>query len=371
MKSESAFLTCTMALVFLFCRPLLHAEISIDVWKALINQNVAIEKNDGSEVAGSLSKVTDKAIVVIKENGRVVSVSLAEVQNLQVIVAPDTSAEEVSINAWGALVNLIVTIEKNDGSEVTGRLASAADKVAVIVRKSGQTVSVPTEDVQSILVSATASRKTAQQDSGAANMLGPSAGAGASMEFMFHPGLKRTDSSGNTIDIAYGSFPVDIKAFLDMTYLQISVGYMSVSGGNTTTKVNGSISGGSFGESYSWLTSAAYLKYPVVLGAVSLFPLVGFQYRLNLAFTDSSGNDLRSGLTNQQRADLNEVWLGGGLVADFSIGSFFIRPEALVGFKLHSTTDDNIVSAYRALGSTDISLTYLTFGINVLVGFRL
>jgi small nuclear ribonucleoprotein (snRNP)-like protein len=83
-----------IGLFCIFVVSALHAEVSDDVWKALINQNVIIEKNDGSEVAGKLASVADQVVVVIKADGKVVSVTKKDVNNVRVSTASETTAGE-------------------------------------------------------------------------------------------------------------------------------------------------------------------------------------------------------------------------------------------------------------------------------------
>jgi small nuclear ribonucleoprotein (snRNP)-like protein len=81
-----------IGLLCVFVVSALYAEVSDDVWKALINQKVIIEKNDGSEVAGKLTSVADLVVVVIKADGNVVSVTKKDVSSVRVNTASETTA---------------------------------------------------------------------------------------------------------------------------------------------------------------------------------------------------------------------------------------------------------------------------------------
>ena len=80
-----------IGLLCVFVVSALYAEVSDDVWKALISQNVIIEKNDGSEVAGKLTSVADLVVVVIKADGHVVSVTKKDVSSVRVNTASETT----------------------------------------------------------------------------------------------------------------------------------------------------------------------------------------------------------------------------------------------------------------------------------------
>jgi small nuclear ribonucleoprotein (snRNP)-like protein len=356
----------------------LHAEISNDVWKALVDKSVTLERSDGSEVPGKLDSVTDKAVVVVKPGGK--SVSVAKVDILNVRISMESLASEVSNDVWGALLHQNLVLEKSDGSQVTGQLESVADDTVTIANAKGRYVSVSKGDVQDILLAVAAvpsamavstPEKTAPNAHSPWDWLAVSAGAGFSAEFLTHPYLKY-GYSGSSYETTYRYWPTwDFKAFVDLTYIQVSVGYMYIDTiGSVTSKVNGSTSEGKAGYSYSYVTLAAYLKYPFSVGPVKLFPLLGIDYRLNLRYTDDDHNDLKSALTSQQQADLNEIWIEAGAGIDVSIGRFFLRPEVLVGLKPLSKTDNDLLTALRAGGGTDVSLLFSTVRVCVLAGYK-
>jgi len=370
---KNRFVELAIGLLMLAGLSALHAQVSNGVWEALAGQRVTLEKSDGSEVAGELTGMTDKAVVVLKPGGRAVSVSKEDIQSVQL------STGAVSDEVWRALMRQTLVLEKSDGSEVTGRLDSVADNALVIVKANGMTVSVLKDDVQNVLFIAafvppatatSAPKRTAQNVPPALDEFAVSAGVGGSTELLFNPIYQWKDPSqpwSSQRGELYLSLPVDIKGFIDLTYLQVSAGYMFVAGG---TKFSRDTGRAGFGERFTYATLAAYLKYPFGTGAVRFFPLLGVQYRLNLTLTDSAGNDLKSALTSQQRADLDELWIEAGAGMDLSYGGFFIRPEVLVGVKPLSATDRDFLTAAEASGYTDTSLWFLTAGINVLVGYR-
>jgi len=164
--------------------------------------------------------------------------------------------------------------------------------------------------------------------------------------------------------------PIDIKAFVDLTYLQISAGYMMVNGATLTMIAGSSKDTEDLKGSLTYVSLAAYLKYPFHVGPVTVFPLLGVEYKLNLTDKDDSGNDVKSALTSQQQADLNELWIEGGVGMDLTLGSFYIRPEVLIGFKPLSTTDKDVIDAAQSSGWTSVSFNYLTVNLQVLVGYR-
>ena len=354
----------------------LHAEISDDVWKALVDKSVTLEKSDGSEVPGKVDSVTDKAVVIVKPGGKSVSVAKVDLLNVRISMASLTN--EASNDVWGALLHQNLVLEKSDGSQVTGQLESVADETVMIANAEGKDVSVPKGDVQDILLAVAAVpsareiptlKKTAPRGHAPWDWFAVSAGAGVSAEFLTHPYLKY-GYSGSSYETTYRYWPTwDFKAFVDLTYIQISVGYMFIDTiGSVTSTVNGATSEGAAGYAYSYVTLAAYLKYPFSVGPVKLFPLLGIDYRQNLTYTDGK-NDLKSALSSQQQADLNEIWIEAGAGIDVSMGRFFLRPEVLIGLKPLSKTDNDLLTALKA-GGADVSMLFSTVRGCVLAGYK-
>ena len=85
-----------LSLFFVFVAFSLHAEVSDDVWKALINHNVTIQKSDATEVTGWLTSVAEQVVVVIETDGNVVSVDKEDVQSVRVNAGSETSAGETN-----------------------------------------------------------------------------------------------------------------------------------------------------------------------------------------------------------------------------------------------------------------------------------
>jgi len=176
-------------------------------------------------------------------------------------------------------------------------------------------------------------------------------------------------ASGGATDRVSSSVSLASKLFFDITYAEIDIGYMIDHG--STPGVAATITAPSFNGEATYFTIAGFAKYPIDLGGVLIFPLLGAQLNLNLTLTDASGNDLKAGFTPAQQADLNELWLMGGVGADVILGRFFLRPEVLVGFKPLSSADSSSLSALQNLGLSSVSLTYLSVSVQLLVGARL
>jgi hypothetical protein len=197
-----------------------------------------------------------------------------------------------------------------------------------------------------------------------------SLGAGAALDLTTWGDLKG-NVSGFSAEVKEEMKPIDIKAFVDFTYLQVSAGYIMVNGATGTIGIGSALSTMDLKGILTYVSFAGYLKYPFHVGAVTVFPLLGVEYKLNLTSKDGSGNDVKSTMTSQQQADLNELWIEGGAGMDFTLGPFYIRPEVLIGFKPLSTTDNDTISAAESSGWTSVSFNYFTVNLNILVGYKL
>ncbi len=166
--------------------------------------------------------------------------------------------------------------------------------------------------------------------------------------------------------------PMTFYGFLDATYLEASIGYMLVDGYSVKNEVTGFPTATSdFKENLRWISFAALFKYPFHFGSVSLFPLAGFEYDMNISYTDSSGNDLKSSLTADQKAQFDQLWIKAGLGADFVFGSFYIRPKLLAGYKLLAKIENDTVAADKSGGETNVSIVPLVFSVGISAGYRL
>ena len=63
-----------------------------------------------------------------------------------------------------------------------------------------------------------------------------------------------------------------------------------------TEKVDsgGTVAVSDFNYNFSYVSTELLGKYPFKLGIVTLFPLLGAEYDLNLSYVNTNGNDLRA-----------------------------------------------------------------------------
>lgn len=178
-----------------------------------------------------------------------------------------------------------------------------------------------------------------------------------------------------TLENSLTAWPIDFKGSFDATYVRADVGYRFVSGRHEDIKgavllIPLSSSSEEISEFWSYLSLAAYAKLPFTSGALTTSPLLGVEYDVSLAYTDSAGNDLKASLTDEQRADLNEIWIKGGIETVIWIfGNFFIKPELIAGFKLLNATDVSLRETAQASTPLKVSLSYWSLQVGLLIGY--
>lgn len=200
-----------------------------------------------------------------------------------------------------------------------------------------------------------------------------SAGAGASFAPVWYsdsievgPLSSKTTQSLNVITA---------KAFVDATYVEVGVGFAT---NLKKQKATGTFVGlpltdydvNEDGPVGTWIAIQALGKYPFKVGSFEIFPLAGIEYDLNLSYKDPDGNDLKEGMSSDQKANLNMFWIKAGVGADFSVSeSIYIRPEALFGYKLLSKLESDDIKDIKDLGGTEKTST-MSVNVGVAVGFK-
>ena len=191
-------------------------------------------------------------------------------------------------------------------------------------------------------------------------------GAGGSVGLLTWQDIKGT-AAGTSAEIVERAVPIDVKVFADVTIFQFSFGYMflvlpyqatTLAGTTTTTSLDGYT---------SYLTFAAYAKYPFAVGPISIFPLIGLEYRLNLTW--GLGPVSKDSLPSAEQASLNELWLQGGAGMDISFGAMYVRTEVLLGFKPNLGTYDN--DLLQAFAAASPSISYFNANVDFLIGVKL
>jgi hypothetical protein len=168
-------------------------------------------------------------------------------------------------------------------------------------------------------------------------------------------------------------------AYFDASYAQVALG-LGRSSAVSATKVVDSLSvwdGSSDevtgeGDVATYLALSLLFKYPFDMGGFYVFPAIGFEYDLNLLYTDAGGSDLKSSMSDDEKADLNMLWIKVGCGLDIPLSSrIYLRPEALAGFKLRSKLEKDWVDEWESQNMDTVYWRTLKVDVGFLVGLLL
>lgn len=199
--------------------------------------------------------------------------------------------------------------------------------------------------------------------------VGMSAGVGASASttlWTMSMSYGGTTATGSDVIV-----PVGAKAFFDTKYLQLSVGYIAAS--QATLSVTGTATA-TYPNDLSYMTFAALGKLPFKLLSMTVFPLVGIEYDLNVSHPSSGGYFEGSNalLANPTNSDYNELWIKGGVGVDVDLGQhFYLRPEALFGIKPLNSDEQAVVNSLASAGLSNVTLGFGTLDLSLLLGYKL
>ncbi len=136
-----------------------------------------------------------------------------------------------------------------------------------------------------------------------------------------------------------------VEAYVDATYLHLGIGYKAILSGTqdwkaaeTNYQSDPQEISNPYDRRESWLTLTALGEYEMYQGLFSVTMLAGLVYDLNISVKDSSGKDLKTGMSPEEAAGQSRLWIKGGVSADFSPmgGAFYVRPLALIGRTLEA-----------------------------------
>lgn len=181
----------------------------------------------------------------------------------------------------------------------------------------------------------------------AANVFGSdvSAGIGVAGGYFVDEMSNSMPALSVTTETRYTYLPGNATLFLDAKYLQVTIGYSVLTlghetwtqtiSGSATTLLDQDIIG-----TLGYLVFGLAGEFPIALGPVTLFPLLGIEIYANIMDIGQNGSDLRASMTDAEKADENRIWMRAGIGAEYSIASnVYIRPELIVGYRFPSASE--------------------------------
>jgi hypothetical protein len=99
--------------------------------------------------------------------------------------------------------------------------------------------------------------------------------------------------------------------------------------------------------------------------------MLGVEYDLNLSYKDAGGSDLKAGMGDDEKSDLDMLWIKAGFGLEIPVyKSFSLRPEVTVAYKLRSKLERDWIDAMEASGS-EASFTTIKAEIGLMLAYRL
>jgi hypothetical protein len=138
--------------------------------------------------------------------------------------------------------------------------------------------------------------------------------------------------------------------FFDAAYAELNVAFAA---GSYTMKGTGDLEGGSESEgSWTSLNIGLLGKYPIALGKITLFPLLGAEYQLVLSTKDENGDEYRNLDGDEAPGDNSALWFRLGVGLDYNISDhLYLRGELLYGMRLASKMENDLVDMMSASAS--------------------
>jgi hypothetical protein len=181
-------------------------------------------------------------------------------------------------------------------------------------------------------------------------------------------------STGNGYKMGYTDYSMSSSAqnmsfggflFFDATFFELDVNF-TYGLLKTTTEVSiGSVSVSTKGDGQVLsLGFSGLFKYPLDLGALNLFPLIGADYNMVLSGKSKIGDTWESwkdgeGDDKSTVAGNSQLGILGGVGFDFPFSdTLFLRFEGLFHYRLASANETTAKNAYNLLAAIDPDFSY-------------
>jgi len=194
-----------------------------------------------------------------------------------------------------------------------------------------------------------------------------SAGAGVN----FQPNSLNLKAEQSPVIMEYGqnATSLGINAFFDATYAVVNVEYATQLGKSKNKSSASGYPGATTTETeqetnYTYLNIGLLGKFPITVAqGISVFPLLGVEYDLNLGAKDKETKK------DDQKADLNDLFVVAGVGADIGLDSvvkgLYVRPLATFGYNLTGVaTDPSITKNFTGWTISGVSYK-MNLGVNV------
>lgn len=157
--------------------------------------------------------------------------------------------------------------------------------------------------------------------------------------------------------------------FFDLHYLLVDCSIAYSLDGTLINETPSGTTEETIGDFYTTFSLQGFLKYPIQLGSIRLFPAAGMEYRKVLEALDENGNDMREAMAIAGDSLVEQWHVKGGLGVDIPLNEiFFLRGLALFAYKLPGDYETEFISEMEALGAS-ASVMNLGFSSSLYLGY--
>ena len=196
-----------------------------------------------------------------------------------------------------------------------------------------------------------------------------SIGGGVLLDWSGNNGLE-ANFMGAKAYVGYRNLSFGGFIFFDATYVEadVSFAYGMITGVEEDLAVGSGMKDIFDDASALQLCFSIMGKYPINMGSVTVFPLVGINYNYVLSLRDKDGKTIdEPGIKSSDFSQFGFL-IGGGLDFSFS-GNLFLRTEALFQFRLASKIMDDMVDATNYFAGMKVFDTTWGMGPRFKLGF--
>jgi len=162
-----------------------------------------------------------------------------------------------------------------------------------------------------------------------------------------------------------------LYAFFDMKFLEANIGLMF---GRMKLKIPAVLGVESEKITYTNLTLGLFGKFPIDLGTVAFFPMLGIEGYLNMG-AKYGGEKWDEDEIGSSKADMfNQFWIKFGIGGDFNLTyAVFVRANFLYGFRFNTKEEKDMIKELNKLASYEILKSIIGHGLDIKIalGFRL
>jgi len=196
-------------------------------------------------------------------------------------------------------------------------------------------------------------------------------GAGGILDMSLGNGYEYNITEKTTVafdNTSFGGF-----VFFDITYAEIELDYLYGTIGNT---VNGKDQGKTFSGVFNQLGIGIMGKYPIDLGIMTLFPMIGINYNMvssyeidGKEYSKVTGADLKSYTISEYFSQLGIL---AGVGADFTLtDQLFLRAEVQFHLRLPSKRQEIFTDVAKKFDDNAVSTLGAGPRIKIGVGYKL